>query len=106
MQIHMIYLSRFKSASLTPKSTPAAKAANRSSKSPNSSRLTPPLSRTRSAPCELRAAAAGLQQAWAAPQFSPHSLSSRFGSAFHRGSPGLSAIGNRASRSLASVFRG
>ncbi|RXN28330.1 hypothetical protein ROHU_019341 [Labeo rohita] len=97
MRIRMIYLSRSKSTSLTPKSTPAAKAANRSSKSPNSSRLAPPLSRTRSGSLRTSAAAAGLRRAWAAPQFSPHSLASRFGSAFHRGSPGLSAVCNRAS---------
>ncbi|RXN15508.1 hypothetical protein ROHU_017564 [Labeo rohita] len=44
----MIYSSPSKSASLTPKSTPAAKAASRSSKAPNSPRSTPLLSRTRS----------------------------------------------------------
>ncbi|RXN19217.1 hypothetical protein ROHU_007344 [Labeo rohita] len=93
MRIRMIYLSRSKSASLTSKSTPAAKPANRSSKSPNLSRLAPPLSCTRSG--SLRTS--GLRRAWATPQFSPHSLASRFGSAFHRGSPGLSAICNRTS---------
>ncbi|RXN18782.1 hypothetical protein ROHU_026075 [Labeo rohita] len=95
MRIRAIYSSRSKSASLNPKSTPAAKAANRSSKAPNSSRLTPPLSRTRSGSSQTSGRSSRPQRAWAAPQFSPHSLASRFGSAFHCGSPGLSTVCNR-----------